>query len=655
MSGFADRADLRMILDSATSLAMITTDLLGAINGFSLGAENMLGYAEQDVLGQSPLLFHDAEELKTRSAQLAARLGHPVTPFETVQAAPEHPGREGREWTFIRKDGSRLTVSLAVTPLRTAPGEVVGYLGVAIDLSARMEVEAALFRERTFFEQVINGLPGVFYLYGSDLRLKRWNRNHETLLGYSAEELKDVFVGDWHPTGERAEAAIAATRDILERGVLLDAIESSLRHKDGTYIPFLLTGVRIDSVEGPMMAGIGIDLTERHKLEEQLRQAQKMESVGRLAGGVAHDFNNLLTTIICNMELIRMTQEPSAQTLQYLDQALQAAESGAHLTRRLLAFSRKEVIAPRVVDLNASLRSLRAMLSRLLGEDVLLSMEEAPGLWPTRIDPGQFDQIVLNLSVNARDAMPDGGELHLATTNVTLDEAEALRHSGAAPGDYVRLSVSDTGVGMGPDVLGHIFEPFFTTKDLGHGTGLGLATVFGTLEQNGGFVDVVSTPGKGSTFKVHLPRVSGDPTQPVRERAEKARGGSETLLLVEDDEGIRQAATTCLARLGYRVLACPDGIAAQDAALAAGTIDLLVTDLVMPGMNGRELANRMQRRFTHLKVLYTSGYTADIISRHGMLEPGVDFLPKPYSPEDLAWRVRSCLDRPWGTRAGRRN
>ncbi|HLO67428.1 MAG TPA: PAS domain S-box protein [Holophaga sp.] len=646
MRGPTDSVGLAAVLDAATGLALVATDLEGRITGFSRGAELMLGYAEGEVLGTSPLAFHRPEELAARGEALALRLGRPIQGFEILTARLDTAPHDEGAWTWVRKDGTALTVNLRITLLPSPDGGRAGYLGTATDISALKETEAALLRERLFFEQVINGLPGVFYLYGADLRLKRWNRNHATLLGYTDEELKDVYVGDWHPTPEIADLAVQATRGIIEQGVQLDAIESSLLHKNGTYVPFLLTGVRIESVEGPMMAGIGIDLTERRKLEEQLRQAQKMESIGRLAGGVAHDFNNLLTTIVCNLEMIRQTTDPALRTGAYVEAALKASESGTRLTRQLLAFSRKEIISPRVVDLNAVLQTVRAMLDRLLGEDIAFSTEPFPGLWPTRIDPGQLDQIILNLAVNARDAMPDGGRLHMRTANVTLDEAAAARHPGAAPGDYVLLAVSDTGVGMAPEVQSRIFEPFFTTKELGHGTGLGLATVFGTLEQNGGFVDVTSAPGAGSTFSVHLPRAQGAvPELSEALRQERPRGGSETLLLVEDDAGIRQVAEEYLTLLGYRVLACADGRSAMDAALAAGTIHLLVTDLIMPGMNGRELAEHLSKRLNRLKVLFTSGYTADIITRHGMLEPGIDFLPKPYSPTDLAWRVRACLDR----------
>ncbi|MBI4912287.1 MAG: PAS domain S-box protein [Acidobacteria bacterium] len=645
-TGFGTSMELRRILDSATGVALIATNLEGLITGFSHGAELMLGYPAGEVLGQSVLQFHEAREVAARAERLQKELGRKVSGFQTFIARLGQVPSEECEWVYVRKNGQRLTVNLTVTALRTPDGAPAGYLGTAIDISARKEVEAALERERTFFEQVINGLPGVFYLYGADLRLKRWNRNHETLLGYTPDELRDFYVGDWHPTKETSDMAVNATRGILERGVQLDAIESALLHKNGTYVPFLLTGVRIDSIEGPMMAGIGIDLTERRKLEEQLRQAQKMESIGRLAGGVAHDFNNILTAILGNLELVRGALGPTPGVATYLDNLARAAESAAMLTKQLLAFSRKEVISPKVLDMNQVLAGMEGMLGRLLGEDICLSIKGSPGLWTTLIDPGQLDQIILNLTVNARDAMPDGGRLVLETANVTLGEDYAERHPGAVPGEYAMLSVSDTGTGMGPEVMGRLFEPFFTTKEMGRGTGLGLASIFGALKQNKGLIDVYSEPGIGTTFKIYLPRVIGEAVGIHRARSiHPARGGSETVLLAEDDGGIRGVAEEYLARLGYRVLACPDGTSALDAALAAGTIDLLVTDLIMPDMNGRELSARLGSRLKNMRVLYTSGYTADLISRHGLLEPGVEFLPKPYNLEELAWRVRGCLDR----------
>lgn len=638
----------RVILDAALGVSLIATDNDGRIIYFSRGSERMLTFCADEVVGKlTPLAFHDPQELAEFGRVLSASLGRKIEGFAIFRELAIRNAPEEREWTYIRKDGSRLTVNLSVTELRDSIGEQCGFLGSAVDITQRKDAESALRHEKIFFDRVINGLPCIFYLYDADLRLRRWNRNHETLLGYTAKEIEGFFVGDWHPTPELRQMAIEATRGIIEQGVALDAIESSLLHKNGTTIPFLLTGVRIESPDGPMMAGVGIDLTERRKLEEQLRQTQKLESVGRLAGGIAHDFNNILTTIMGNLDLGRMVLDPSSRVLSYMDNALRAAESAAMLTRQLLAFSRKETISPRVLDLNQVLQGMRGMLSRLLGEDIELTFDLSADVWPVLIDPGQLDQIILNLIVNARDAMADGGKLSVETGTVILDPSHALSASGAAPGEYVTLSISDTGIGMTEEVKGHIFEPFYTTKEMGRGTGLGLSTVFGAVKQNGGHIDVRSEPGRGSTFLIFLPKAKGSVAAAAPTgRCLETRGGTETIILAEDDAGIRAVAEESLSGLGYRILVCQDGRSALDAALAAGTIDLLVTDLIMPDINGKELAKRMSSRLPKLRVLYTSGYTADIIGRHGMLEPGVEFLPKPYVPSELARRIRACLDGP---------
>lgn len=639
--------DLQMVFDSALSLSLISVTTQGIIVGFSRGAERMLGYSAGEIVGKkTPLVFHDPKEVEDRGRELGKMLGYPVTGFQVFIAGIRASSVDEREWTYIRKEGTRFTVNLAISELRDNAGSLRGYLGAAIDVSQRKAADNALRQEKHFFDQLINSLPGIFYLYDSNLNLCRWNRNHETLLGYSGDDIKGRFLGDWHATKEGRDLAVTASRRIIEQGLALDAVEGSLRHKNGREIPFLLTGVRVESPDGPMLAGVGIDLTERRHLEEQLRQSQKMESIGQLAGGVAHDFNNILTTIMGNIDLAKTIADPSSPVHEYLNNTMRAAESAEKLTRQLLAFSRKEVIVPRVLNINQVLDGMKGMLSRLLGEDVSLRTKLAPNLWLALIDPGQFDQIILNLAVNARDAMPDGGELFLETGNVVLDESYKARHIDSTPGEYVMMAVSDTGAGMTPETMARLFEPFYTTKEMGRGTGLGLSMVFGAIKQNKGMIDVSSEPGQGATFKIFLPRTDASEAASHPPTGGGAQKGTETVILAEDDPGIRVVAEEYLGRLGYRVLACKDGNSALDASIAAGTIDLLVTDLIMPGMNGKELAKRMLSVHGNLKVLYTSGYTADIIGRHGMLEPGVNFLPKPYIPAELARRVRQTLDNP---------
>jgi len=383
---------------------------------------------------------------------------------------------------------------------------------------------------------------------------------------------------------------------------------------------------------------------ERSRLEEGLRQAQKLESVGRLAGGIAHDFNNLLTVIGGNVALAVVGLPPDDERLELLSEAERAVHSAANLTRQLLTFSRKQVIAPQVVNINAAVGELDKMLRRLIGEDVDLQTTLEPGLGQTLVDVGQLEQILVNLVVNARDAMPDGGKLTVETANVTLDEEYCKTHVDARPGRHVMLAVSDEGTGMTDEVRQHIFEPFFTTKSSGRGTGLGLPMVYGAVRQHGGHLAVYSEPGRGATFKIYLPRVDEAPQPKHAEPASPPRG-RETVVLVEDADPLRALAVRLLERQGYTVHAFPNGQAALDALPGLqGPVDLLLTDVVLPGMNGRVLAERMAALRPGLRVLFTSGYTENVVVHHGVLKKGLQFLPKPYTIQSLAARVREVLD-----------
>jgi PAS domain S-box-containing protein len=641
--------DIGAIFDAALEVSLVATDREGTIIGFSRGAELLLGYAAGELVEKaSPLVFHDPAEVAQRAQAASEELARPVSGFQVFVARIELGRGRSEEWTYVRKDGARLTVRLSLSELRDSAGALIGYLGSAIDITERKQAEQALLQEKHYIDQVLNSLPGIFYLYDSKLRLRRWNRNHESLLGFSAAEMDGRYLGDWHATGPERDMAVAASLGVLASGGSPDAVESTLRHKDGRAIPFLLTGVRVESPTGPMLAGFGIELTERHRLEAQLRQAQRLESVGRVAGGIAHDFNNILTAILGNLDLARDQVANDPEMLGYLNNAFSAGESASRLTRQLLAFSRKQVIQPLIADIGMLLLSVRGMLSRLLGENIELRTNAAKDIWKVKIDPGQFDQILLNLAVNARDAMPDGGLLSIECGNKVLDDDYVRRHGDVIPGEYVCIAVSDTGIGMDQSVLAQVFEPFFTTKEMGRGTGLGLATVFGAVKQNGGLIDAYSEPGLGTTFRVYLPRCRDDgaaelPSAPSAPQVSGECKG-ETILIAEDDEQIRTIAAQSLARIGYRVVVSSNGAQAFDAAVAAAPVHLLVTDVVMPDMNGRELSERLRLRQPKMKVLFTSGYTADIIGRHGILDPGMEFLPKPYGPKDLARRVREVLD-----------
>jgi PAS domain S-box-containing protein len=398
--------------------------------------------------------------------------------------------------------------------------------------------------------------------------------------------------------------------------------------------------------ETVVMLGVTRDITERKHLEDQLRQSQKMEAIGRLAGGIAHDFNNLLTVINGYSELTYQglsADDPNRSNVEHIKQA---GARAAALTGQLLAFSRRQVLALKVLDLNAVVTNMDKMLQRVIGEDIALATVLQPGLGRVKADPGQIEQVILNLAVNARDAMPQGGKLTIETKNVELDRTYADQHIAVQPGPYVLLAVSDTGCGMDKETQARIFEPFFTTKEKGKGTGLGLSTVYGIVKQSGGYIWAYSEPGRGATFKVYLPRVE-EAVATVEPRALSAESqrGSETILLVEDEAGVRMLARTVLEAKGYTVLEARH----SEEALAlsgqhAGPIHLMVSDVVMPGMSGRELAERVKSARPNMKVLYVSGYTDDAVVRHGVLESGTAFLQKPFTPNALARKVRETLD-----------
>ncbi|MBI5835558.1 MAG: response regulator, partial [Armatimonadetes bacterium] len=400
--------------------------------------------------------------------------------------------------------------------------------------------------------------------------------------------------------------------------------------------------------------GIATDVTEhilaeqaRAQLADQMAQSQKLESVGRLAGGVAHDFNNMLAVILGHIELALEEVDPTQPLHEDLLSVQEAARRSADLTRQLLAYARRQTVERRVLDLNETVSGMLRMLNRLIGEDIALVWQPAQELWSVHMDPSQLDQILTNLCVNARDAIGGVGRIVIETSNAQLDDAWSARHPGFAAGDYVRLALSDTGIGMDEATLSQVFEPFFTTKGLGRGTGLGLATVYGIVKQNGGLIEATSEPGVGSQFAIYLPRHGEAVTRPADGApADVTAPGHETILLVEDEPEVLRLAVRQLQRQGYTVLATGSPLdALRLAGDHAGRIDLLLTDVVMPEMNGRELAATLVSRYPRLRCLYMSGYPADVVAERGVLDAGTDFLPKPFTVKELSAKVREVLGR----------
>jgi signal transduction histidine kinase/CheY-like chemotaxis protein len=421
------------------------------------------------------------------------------------------------------------------------------------------------------------------------------------------------------------------------------------QRKDGKLFTEDVTISPVCDASGQIVNYVAVnrDITERLQLEAQLFQAQKMESVGRLAGGIAHDYNNMLGVILGYGELALEKVKPGEPLHEDLEKMLAAANRSKDITRQLLAFARKETIAPEVLDLNATVESMLKMIRRLIGEDIDLAWLPGSGLWSVSMDPSQVDQIIANLCVNARDAITNVGRITIETDNVAFDMDYCTDHVGFVPGDFVMLAISDNGSGIAPQDLDKVFEPFFTTKGQGKGTGLGLATVYGIVKQNDGFINVYSEPGNGTTIRIYLPRHTGRMDEVDRKSGSEIPSGcGETVLFVEDDGAILELGRRILVSLGYLVLAATTpGEAIALAKAHSDGIHLLITDVVMPEMNGRQLSKQLQSLHRDLKILFISGYTADVIAHRGVLETGVHFLSKPFSKKDLAVKVRQVLDR----------
>ncbi len=475
------------------------------------------------------------------------------------------------------------------------------------------------------------------------------NRRAAEMFGYTGSELLGARIEILLPESKRATHG-RQRDEYFQRprarpmGIGLDLCG---RRKDGVEFPVEVSLSTVETEEGTFGIAFVSDISVRKTLEEQLVHAQKMEAVGRLAGGVAHDFNNMLTVIAGYNRMILDELSPMDPLRGYAEEILKAADRAGALTNQLLAFSRRQIMQPRIVNLTAVIGQTERMLRRLIGEDIQLLMSLSADTGNIKADPNHIEQAIVNLAVNARDAMPLGGRITIETCNVEIDETYAKTHMGVKPGEFVMIAVSDTGHGMDSATRQHIFEPFFTTKQRGKGTGLGLATVYGMVKQSGGDIWVYSEPGQGTTFKLYFPRVA-EPVSPgwSEEVEHPQRVAGETVMLVEDEAQVRELEMRMLKQLGYTVLAASNGEEALDFSHAhPGEISLLVTDVVMPNMSGKQVADAMRSRRPDIKILYLSGYTENTISHHGVLDSSVDFLTKPFSRETLSRKIREILAR----------
>ncbi len=554
------------------------------------------------------------------------------------------------ECRIRRADGSRIRLGVEGGPVRDPTGATFAGVLVFRDLT-----EDSLRKSQARLEMAQAQAHIGSWEYNVETGELIWSKELARLLGFEEASSPQV---SWPPLDFIHQDDRPMVSRVHRRAVDSGEPGTCEFRADPERLPgryFVMTcELCRDALGQPLhVSGTMQDITDRKRaeaecvrLQDQLQQATKMEAVGRLAGGVAHDFNNLLTVISGNIELTRLDLDPSDPLTQNLDEVAKAAASAAQLTRQLLAFSRRQIVEPRGLNINDLVESLQKMLGRLIGEHIKLEISLAKDLRSVKVDPGQFDQVVVNLAINARDAMPDGGRLLIETSNIDVDEAICRLHSGLHPGPFVMVAVSDTGRGMTKEVRSRIFEPFFTTKPEGRGTGLGLAMIFGVVKQSGGAIDVYSEVGHGTTFKIYLPSVDPSHDDSVGSAvAQGVTGGEETILLIEDETAVRELCASFLIRQGYTVLVAGN----PDEALACANgrlepIDLLLTDVVLPGLNGRELADRILMTHPEMVVLFTSGYTQDSIIRHGVLTDRVHFISKPYSLHAIASKVRHLLD-----------
>ncbi len=509
------------------------------------------------------------------------------------------------------------------------------------ELEARTKAEQALRESESRYRSMMNAMKDPAYISSPDFRVEYMNPAMESIVGRNA--LGERCHKALHDLDEKCPWCV---QDNISGKVHAD-IEIISPKNGHAYLVSRFPLVR----EGKSASTMAVhrDMTDLKLLEGQLRQAQKMEAIGTLAGGVAHDFNNILTAIIGNADLMLMDDDIPSHVKEGIEEIKMSGERAAELTRQLLAFSRKQVIQPKAIDFNELLSKLHKMLIRLIGEDIDIRIVESKGLWLLKMDRIQLEQVVINLVVNGRDAMPDGGKLTIETANATFDDAYLHQHGiKGETGPYVMLAVSDTGTGIDKETQEHIFEPFFTTKEHGKGTGLGLSSIYGIVKQNRGFIWVYSEPGQGTTFKIYLPKNtdsgSGIQAEPHQITVKETRG-CETILVVEDDERLRKVVRTILGQFGYTVLEKENGLEAIDfVSTYTGAIDLVIADVVMPKMNGRQAADRIKSLCPGIKVLFMSGYTDNAIVHHGVLKDGLNFIEKPFSPGSLLQKIRYILD-----------
>jgi PAS domain S-box-containing protein len=623
----SDRERLFSAVVDSSNDAIITQELDGTITAWNKAAERLFGYAPEQAVGKH------------------IRLTVPQQRRDEMYIFLQKIGRgeviEHHETKRLHREGREVDVSLTISPLRSSAGGIIGAYQIARDLTESRRAQQALSREIEERQRIFETSQDLILVTDTSGNFVQVSPSSFAILGYSPEEMighsavEFIHPEDLDPTRQEMRAA--------RRGQQMRSFEARYRHKDGRAVLLNWKGNWSEPVRRHFF--IGRDVTDERAAEAQLRQVQKMDAIGQLTGGVAHDFNNVLTVITGTIGILAEAVADRPELVSIAKLIDDAAERGAQLTKHLLAFARKQPLQPREVDVNALVLEAAKLLHPTLGEEVEISPKLDESAWSALVDPNQLSTAVLNLALNARDAMPHGGKITLETRNVFLDEGYASSHSELTVGDYVMIAVSDTGTGIPPELLERVFDPFFTTKEVGKGTGLGLSMVFGFVKQSGGHIKIYSEVDHGTSVKLYLPRSSGTQDTAAQTRAASQMvGGHEVVLIVEDDALVRKYVMTQIASLGYTTLAAADAVEALKIIDDVAAIDLLFTDVVMPGgINGRQLADEAVRRRPKLKTLFTSGYTENAILHHGRLDPGVLLLAKPYRKPELAHMLRVAL------------
>lgn len=632
----ASEERFRILIEGVKDYAIFMLDPAGNVLIWNSGAERIIGYNAQEAIGKNQALYYPPDDIAE---------GKPQRELEQAELL----GSLNEEGWRVRKGGAHFWSHGVLTALYDGSGKLRGFAKVTRDLTERKLSEEKLRSSEERLRFLIEGVKDyAIFMLDPVGNVLTWNSGAELIFGYKAaqvigEPYSQFFQSEHSESGHEQcckELELAAERGTLEITGWRIRRDGSKFWANGTLTALYDANLKIRG-----FAKITRDLSEHRKLESQLHQSQKMQAFGQLAGGVAHDFNNLLTVINGYSELMLSQFGAEDPMRKHLEEIRRAGDRAASLTRQLLAFSRQQILEPKVLNLNSLVSGTETMLRRLIGEDVQMSVVLSPTLEPVRVDPGQIEQVIINLVVNARDAMPQGGKISIETQNVDLDDTYTLRYADCPAGRYVLLAISDMGCGMTAEVKSHIFEPFYTTKGVGKGTGLGLAVVQGIVNQSKGNIEVYSEVGFGSSFKIYLPAIQDRPSESTSSRTSKPPVGNETILVVEDETAVRQLTSLALKSCGYTVLQASSGKEAlQLMQTHPERIDLLLTDVVMPEMSGGVLAEAVAVFAPKMKVLFVSGYMDDAVFRHGILHEKVTFLQKPFTVGALARKVRDLLD-----------